>query len=1129
MQHISDWLGNLGLSEYIQCFVDNKIDVSVLRYLTDQDLKEIGIPLGHRRKILAAISELTGVSATTHKFGDVMGPVTRDAERRQVTVMFLDLVDSVALSGRMDPEDLREVISAYQNCAAEIVGHFGGFVARYMGDGVLVFFGYPRAQEDDAERAVWAGLELIAAVAGLKTLASLQARVGIATGLVVVGDLIGSGDAREHSIVGDTPNLAARLQGIAEPNTVVICDVTRRILGNLFEVKDLGFRDLKGFPRPMRSWAALRANAVASRFEALRAASLIALVGRDEELGLLLRRWQKAKSGEGQVVLLCGEAGIGKSRLAFALQQSIATETHVRLRYFSSPQHTDSVFYPIIGQMERAAGLVHGDTLQEKLDKLDTILVQTSTSNVDSALLAEMLSLQNDGRYAVLDYTPEQRRQRTMDALVSRLQALARSGPVLIISEDAHWTDPTSLEVLDRVVQSSATLRALLIVTYRPEFDPPWIGQPHVTALTLNRLPQREAGVMIDNLVGSQVLPTSIRLDLIERSDGIPLFVEEMTKAVLEAGSQNAAERTVAAIPSQGLAVPATLHASLMARLDRLGVAKEVAQIGAAIGREFSHALLAGVARKSEAELREALDALIVAGLLFRHGAPPRASYLFKHSLVQDAAYGMQLREPRRVLHARIAETLETQFAEMAERQPELLAHHCTEAGLVEKAATLWGKAGQRALERSALVEATEHLTRALAQIAALPLTAALRRKEIQLQVALITPLMHVKGYAAPETKTAAERARLLIEEAEARGEHPDDPLLLFSVLFSFWTASFVAFDGDALRERANQFLTLAERRGAMAPIMIGHRIMGSVLHTGAFVEGRAHLDRAITLYDPVEHRPLATRFGQDVRVAALSYRSWALWMLGHPDAGLADASDALEEAHEIGQAATLMYALVHALLIHMLCGNFAAAKADADELVALGNEKNALFWTAQGMSMHGCILAATGKAADAVQMISSGITAWRSTGSTFWMPLYLSYLASAHAELGQFESAWRCIDEAMTAAETRKERWHQAEIYRLAGEIAVESPTPDLVKAVDYFQRALAIARAQQAKSWELRAAMSLARLWRRQGKGQQGRDQLASVLGWFTEGFDTLDLREGSALLELLSTEEGRHGKSV
>jgi predicted ATPase len=499
---------------------------------------------------------------------------------------------------------------------------------------------------------------------------------------------------------------------------------------------------------------------------------------------------------------------------------------------------------------------------------------------------------------------------------------------------------------------------------------------------------------------------------------------------------------------------------------------------------------------------------------------PPHATYLFKHALVQDAAYGTLLREPRRALHARIADVLENQFAEIAESKPELLARHCTEAGLNEKAAALWGKAGQRSLDRSALVEAAEQLTRALAHIAGLPATPALRREEIKLQVALINPLMHVKGYAAPETKAAAERARVLIEEAEARGEQTEDPLLLFSVLFSFWTASFVAFDGDALRERASQFLTLAEKRGATVPIMIGHRIMGSVLHTGAFVEGRAHLDRAIALYDRAEHRSLATRFGQDVRVAALSYRSLALWTLGYPDAALADASQALEEAREIGQAATLMYALVHALLIHIECGNYARATVETDELVALANEKSALFWKPQGMSMQGCILAVTDKAAEAVQMITAGITAWRATGSTFWMPLYLSYLTRAYAELGQFENAWHCIDEAMTAAETTKERWHEAEIYRLAGEILLLSPAPDLVKAEGYFEHGLAIARSQQAKSWELRAAMSQARLWREQGKRQQARDHLALVLGWFTEGFNTSDLREAKALLDAMAS---------
>ena len=549
---------------------------------------------------------------------------------------------------------------------------------------------------------------------------------------------------------------------------------------------------------PARAWAALRASSAESRFEALHATGLTALVGREEEFELLLRRWSKAKSGEGQVVLLSGEAGIGKSRLTAALLERLAGEPHTRLRYFCSPQHTDSAFYPIIGQMERAAGLARDDAPQAKLDKLDAVLAPTATSIEDAALFAEMLSLPNDGRYPALDLTAPQRRQRTLEALVSQMEALTRQNPVLMIFEDAHWTDPTSLEAFGRTVDRIAGLRALLIVTFRPEFEAPWIGRPHVTALTINRLAQREIDAMIDRVAGNKLLPASIRQDIVERTDGIPLFVEEMTKAVLEAEGEGEARRTVAAVPSPALAVPASLHASLMARLDRLGPAKEVAQIGAAIGREFSHALLAAVARKPEAELGSALDRLIAAGLLFRQGAPPHATYLFKHALVQDAAYGTLLREPRRALHARIAEAIESQFAEIAENQPELLARHCTEAGLIEKAAGLWGKAGQRSLERSALVEAVAQLTRALAQIASLPATPALRREQIKLQVALITPLMHVKGYAAPETKAAAERARLLIEQAEALGEPPEDPLLLFSVLYGFWVANYVAFNGDA-------------------------------------------------------------------------------------------------------------------------------------------------------------------------------------------------------------------------------------------------------------------------------------------------------------------------------------------
>ena len=590
MQQIADWLEKLGMSEYAQRFAENGISFAALPHLNDQDLKDIGVLLGHRRIMLAAIQEL-GSPAEAQ-------PVTAElklrdtAERRQVTVMLSDLVGSTALSARMDPEDLREIITAYQKCVAETAQRFGGFVAKYMGDGVLVYFGYPQAHEDDAERAVRAGLELVAAVSALKTQAPLQTRVGIATGLVVVGDLIGSGASQEQAIVGDTPNLAARLQGVAEPNAVVIADNTRKLVGNLFELEDLDAQNLKGVEGPVRAWAALRPSSMESRFEALHASGVTELVGREEELELLMRRWLKVKTGEGQVVLLSGEPGIGKSRLTAALLVRIASEPHTRLRYFCSPQRTDSTLYPIINQMERAARFTHADTGQAKLDKLDAVLALASTSKQDAALFAEMLSLPNDGRYPALELTPQQRRQKTLEALSAQVEAFARKSPVLMIFEDAHWSDPTSLEAFGRTVDRLRTLAVLLIVTYRPEFEPQWIGRPYVTALTLNRLGEREIGAMIDRVTGNKALPDSIRQDIIERTDGIPLFVEEMTKAVLEAESEGDARKTAAAVPSSAIAVPASLHASLMARLDRLGPAKEVAQIGAVIGREFSHALL---------------------------------------------------------------------------------------------------------------------------------------------------------------------------------------------------------------------------------------------------------------------------------------------------------------------------------------------------------------------------------------------------------------------------------------------------------------------------------------------------------------------------------------------------------
>jgi predicted ATPase len=732
-----------------------------------------------------------------------------------------------------------------------------------------------------------------------------------------------------------------------------------------------------------------------------------------------------------------------------------------------------------------------------------------------------MLSLPNDGRYLTLELTPQQRRQKTLEALTAQMEALSRSNPVLMIFEDVHWIDPTSLEALGRVVDRLRTLRVFLIITYRPEFEPPWIGRPHVTAFTVNRLGERDTAAIIDRLIGNKPLPASIKQDIIERTDGIPLFVEEMTKAVLEADGEEASARAAGSIPSPFVAVPASLHASLMARLDRLGPAKEVAQTAAVIGREFSHTLLSAVSRKQEPELQSALGDLIAAGLLFRQGAPPDATYLFKHALVQDAAYGTLLREPRRALHARIAEILENQFAEIAENQPELLARHCTEAGQIENAARLWGKAGQRSLERSAPLEAIEQLKHALGQIARLSPTPFVRREEIKFQVALITPLEHVKGYAAAETKAAAERARLLIEQAEALGEPPEDPLLLFSVLYGIWVANNVAFNGDIIRELSTQFLELAKKEGTTAPLMIGHRIVGtSLLFAGQVAEGRVHLCEAINFYDPVEHRPLATRFGQDIKVAILFWRSWVLWILGYPDQARADAEHAVQYAREIGQAGTLLFALAATSFTHILCGNYGTAKMQSEEGIPLADEKGILPHRGWGLMNQGCALALIGEVADAVPMMASGIGIWRDTGGTLLLPGYLTNLAAAYAQLGRVDDAWRCIREALTAVEKTKERWCEAEINRVAGDIALKSQTANAAQAEAYFERALAAARQQQAKSWELRAAMSMARLWRDQGKRQQARELLAPVYGWFTEGFDTLDLKEAKALLDELHT---------
>ena len=1078
---VGGWLRRLGLERYEAAFRENEIDETVLSSLTHETLKELGVTaVGHRLKLLDAIALLrTDASPkgqVTEAPSTLLKPAQDTAERRQVTVMFSDLVGSTALSARMDPEDLREIISSYQKCVAETVRRFGGFVAKYMGDGALMYFGYPQAHEDDAERAVRAGLQLVADVSNLKTEASLQTRVGIATGLVVVGDLIGSGAAQEQAIVGETPNLAARFQGIAGPNTVVIAESTRRLLGNLFELEDLGAQELKGISGPVRAWAALRPSSAEGRFEALHAGGVTDLVGREEELELLLRRWSKAKGGEGQVVLFSGEAGIGKSRLTAALLERLATDPHTRLRYFCSPQHTDSAFFPIIGQMARAAGFAHDDTAQAKLDKFDALLARSSTPPRDAALLAEMLSLPNDGRYPTLEMTSQQQRQKTLEALTAQMETLSRRKPVLMIFEDAHWADPTSLEVFGRAVDHLKTAGVLLIVTYRPEFEPPWIGRPYVTALTLNRLGEREIANLIDRVIGNTLLPASIRHDIIERTDGIPLFVEEMTKAVLEAESEDAARQTAAAIPSPASAVPASLHASLMARLDRLGAAKEVAQIGAAIGREFSHALLSALVSKPEPELEKALDQLIAAGLLFRQGVAPHGTYLFKHALVRDAAYGCLLRSQRQALHARIGSVLEGQFPDVVEQQPAILAQHWTEAGSTERAIAFWTKAGQTSVARSAMEEAIGQLSKGLALLPGLADGPLRSRQELELRMALCMALFYLKGEAAQDTGEELIRVRALCDQIGDRSA------ALGQVLFMQGHHHVMRAEYTAARHSADDLLHLARERGDTPLELSALQLMGRTLHLcGAFTSAVGCFERAVALGRKLP-ATISVRGGAQRRglVQAGGAGTGVLAFLG------------LDLAERIAQEYLAQLTAV-------------ASKHRFSLFLQVAGLFRALHLSEQGETAEGL--------ASARQAFADRTAITRNSPWGFWTMAYCCQRA------GELDEALELSAKGLETGKATGERWYETELFRFKGELLVSHRPRLNHEAEASFQQALALAREQQAKLWELRAATSLARLWRDQGKRQQARELLAPVYNWFTEGFDTLDLKEAKALLAELT----------
>ena len=1021
-----------------------------------------------------------------------------DAERRQLTVMFCDLVGSTELSARLDPEDLREVIGGYHRAVADVVGSFDGFVAKYMGDGVLAYFGYPRAHEDDAERAVRAGLGVIDAVARLDVNSvGLQARVGIATGLVVVGDLIGEGSSQEQSVVGETPNLAARLQALAEPHAVVIAAGTRRLVGDLFEYRDLGAIEVKGIAEPVTAGQVLRASVVASRFEALRGSALAPLVARDEEIDLLLRRWARARAGNGQVVLISGEPGLGKSRITVELAERLHGEPYIRQRCFCSPYRQDSALYPFIDQLGRAAGLTPADPPATKLTKLEALLARASTSEEDVAFLADLLSLPTPGHHLPPNLSSLRKKERTLEALICRLENLARRQPLLMVFEDAQWIDPTSRELLDLVVKRVRDLPALLIVTFRPEFQPSWIGQAHVTMLVLNRLDLRDRAALIKQIAGRKSLPDDVSGQIVERTDGVPLFIEELTKSVLESG-----------VPLVG--IPTSLHASLMARLDRLASARHVAQIGAAFGRWFRYTLLRAVAGLPDDELQASLARLVASELVFQSGIPPDAVYTFKHALVQEAAYGTLLRNARQQLHGRIAEALESHFPDLMENQPELFARHYTEAGLFEKTITYWGKAGHRSAARSAMAEAAAQFQKGLDQLLLVPDTPERRRQELEFLSALGAAWRAVKGQAASESGHAYARARELWEQLGCPAEFLQVP---------YGQSRYHLYRGELdLAQRLNgDLLRLSRQRGDSGGLVLGHDSAGrNLMSAGKFALSRSHLGEVLALYDPISHRSLVQQAGIHPQVGSQVFLGIVLFCLGFPDQALSQSSAAIAEARRLAHPPTLAGCLAVGVRLLSLVGDDTALSEWTDQLVAVATEQGFTFWRAQGTICCGWVRIKNGDVAEGISLLRSGSAAYRATGSELLVPHYIALLAQACEGAGQIEEAVTLLDEALEIVGRTGECWLEADLHRHKGQLLLRQGHSDA--AEELFCKALSVAREQEAKLWELRAAMSLARLRRDQGRPAEACDLLAPVYGWFSEGFDTPDLKEAKALLDEL-----------
>jgi class 3 adenylate cyclase/predicted ATPase len=1046
-----------------------------------------------------------------------------EAERRQLTVLFCDLVDSTVLSSRLDPEELRELVQAYQKACSEVIARFEGHIAQLLGDGLLVYFGYPLAHEDDARRAVRASLGIFEALAQLnarllrRQSTRLSVRLGIHTGLCVVGNM-GGGDRQEQLAMGETPNLAARLQGLATPDTLVISAATYHLLGGLFTCRSLGSPPLKGIARPMEVYQVLHERAATGSLHLPGGAGSVALVGREQELGLLLQCWEQVKDGAGQVVLLGGEAGIGKSHLVQTLvDQALHGSPAWPMLCQCSHHHRNSAFFPIIDLLERAV-LRDGreQTPQQKLDKLEELLRHVGLPLAEvMPLFASFLALPPPPGYAALQLSPQQQKQKTTKALLAMLLQLAADKPVLFIVEDLHWADPSTLELLHLFSDQCATARLLLLVTFRPEFDLPWADHSYLTRITLRRLTRPQTMAIIGRVAHGKALPAEVVEQVVAKTDGVPLFVEELTKMVLESGLLAEREdRYELTGPLPSLAIPATLHDSLMARLDRLAAAKGMAQLGATLGREFFYELLLAVSLWDEETLQQGLRQMVEAEFLYQRGVPPHAIYLFKHALVQETAYQSLLRSTRQRHHQRIATVLSERYPEICDSQPELLAHHYTEGSLMAQAIPVWQRAGKLAIERSAHLEASAHFSKGLEVLRALPDASGQEPRELGLQIDLGQALMAARGQGVPEVQRAFARARELCLEVGETAE-------LFPVLWGLWRFYFARAEHRTARELAEQCLSVAQRGNDPALLLVAHNALGiSEYFRGGFTAAQAHLEQAIALYDPEQHRALAFRYGVDLGAWSLSYTAWTLWQLGHPEASLQRMNEALVLARRLGHPLSLVATLGYAAMLHYFRREGAAVKELADATIKLAGEQGFPQFMAMALPTRGWALAGQGQVQEGIAQIEKGMAAMQDAGAALDRPRMLAALGEVQGRSGHLEEGLTALAEGIATAQRTEETWWEVELHRLQGELLSRKQSPP-EEAEACFRQALETAHLQQARALELRAAVSLSRSWWGRGRQSEARELLAEIYARFTEGFDTVDLQAARALLQEMSGE--------